>query len=119
MAYDKQYYDEKKRIINMKYIKTLEELVDEQAALLNKFFAYKGELNEQLREIAKREIEAGEGAESAKEAGEGLEEKLAEAEVNAAGEAEAEAEAAAESEVAAEAEADAAAEGEANGSEQA
>jgi len=80
MAFDKNYYEGKKRTINMKYVKTMEELIDEMAMTLNKFFAYKGELNEQLREIAKREIEAGEGGEAAKAAGEGLEEKLAEVE---------------------------------------
>lgn len=57
MAYDKNYYDEKKQTINIKYVKSLEELVDELALTLNKFFAYKGELNEQLREIMARETE--------------------------------------------------------------
>lgn len=55
--YDKNYYDEKKQTINIKYVKSLEELVDELALTLNKFFAYKGELNEQLREIMARETE--------------------------------------------------------------
>lgn len=56
MAYDKNYYDEKKRNINLKYVKSMEELVDELALTLNKFFAYKAELNEQLRDIASREL---------------------------------------------------------------
>lgn len=67
MAYDKNYYDEKKQNINIKYVKTMEELIDELALTLNKFFAYKAELNEQLREIIAREAEGSEVKEEKKD----------------------------------------------------
>lgn len=78
MAYDKQYYDGKRRDINIKYVKSMEDLIGDLGTTINKFYAYKEELNSQLSEINKREIEAGEGGEEANEQGEKFEEKLAE-----------------------------------------
>lgn len=80
MAYDKQYYDGKRRDINVKYVKSMEELIGDLGVTINKFYAYKEELNEQLKEISRREIEAGEGGEEAMEQGEKLEKVLEELE---------------------------------------
>lgn len=55
MAYNKEYYDEKKQNINIKYVRAMEELIDQMTGSVNKFFTYKGELNEQLREILAHE----------------------------------------------------------------
>jgi hypothetical protein len=80
MAYDKQYYDGKRRDINIKYVKSMEELIADMGNTINKFYAYKEELNSQLTEINKREIEAGEGGEEATEQSEKFKEALAEEE---------------------------------------